>query len=66
MNEKQPIYVDQKNLRQFAFLKKLIDEEVGDYGSLDISISKHEGVIVLINHQIKFAVKGKKDFDNKS
>jgi hypothetical protein len=64
MNE--PIYVDSRNFKQFGFIKKLIESDADDYATLELSISKHDGVIVGITHTIKYSVKSRKDFDTKT
>lgn len=63
--DKQPIYVDSRDLKQFGLIKKLIDE-AGDYGSIDFQVNKHEGTIVSVVHTTKYTVRSKVNFDTKT
>lgn len=62
---KTALWVTTRNLKQFGKLRKLIEEEADDFASLEITIQKHDGVIVEIVHKIKYSVRGKDSFDTK-
>lgn len=63
--DKSSIWVNTRNLQQFGKLRKLIEEEADDFSSIEITIQKHDGVIVEILHKIKYSVRGKDSFDTK-
>lgn len=63
-NELANIWVNAKNHKQFGRLRQIIEKDADDFSSIEITIQKHEGVIVEIVHKIKYSVRGKDSFDN--